>query len=532
MPTSDTSDPKPLHVAAWTAALLISAFTMLGLYGLGTVPLSHVDEAWLAAPGYGFWQTGHFATPLFAGFFGMERHYYGFLPFFPILVGAALKLLGLGLAQARLVPLALSVATLILTYRVGSRLLSPIHGAVSIFILTLWPVALPLPHLTTGVPLFDLARHVRNDIAVAAFGMAMLFVALPLLRGEEMASRFRLFGVGFLGGFTLLSHVYGGAWSVAIVIGLALRPLRIRTRDWLVFFLGLLLPLLPFFLFVAAGWNDFFDQNRNYGSRVALLDPGFVLRNLSHEIDRYRNVAAQAARGHAAPWLFVAGIGIGLVVLFTRRVERARTLLIALGSVAFLFALLLEPKNFTYMATLWPLWALTASAGLVFVFQKTRRRTLRATLLVIALVPAAEGVSAYLTLARRIARTTPDAEHNLRIAAAIPPGSRVLGMHTVWFGLAKEFPTFRSAFVPIVLTNPRFTRKPLTFQRAADDPPCDIFLVDQSLLDFMKDASDARHPFHRLGTEMRAYIDQAALLTAFEDPSHGRIEIYRVTPRS
>ncbi|MCB0154274.1 MAG: hypothetical protein KDF65_05710, partial [Anaerolineae bacterium] len=161
--------------------ILILLFWAAGLTHLDRFPKIHEDEAWQAAPGYTFWAEGHFGTELFAGFYGMEEHYYGFMPLFPILVGGALHLFGLGLFQARLVPLILITLSLALTHRLGSKLFSPWHGTLAVAILVGWRVAGPFAHLPSGIPLADVARIVRYDSAVPLFGLAALLLLVQTL---------------------------------------------------------------------------------------------------------------------------------------------------------------------------------------------------------------------------------------------------------------------------------------------------------------------------------------------------------------
>src|ERR1700690_1652629 len=99
------------------ALALILYFWAAGVASLDRFPSVQEDEPWIAAPGYTFWEKGYFGTNLFAGFFGMEKHYYDFPPLFSIMVGAGLHLFGLGLFQARVIPLICITLTLALAYR-------------------------------------------------------------------------------------------------------------------------------------------------------------------------------------------------------------------------------------------------------------------------------------------------------------------------------------------------------------------------------------------------------------------------------
>lgn len=114
------SGVRRIWLPRFAALALILYFWASGIAYLDRSPPVHEDEPWTAAPGYTFWDTGRFGTELFAGFYGMEQHYYAFPPLFSMLVGAALHLFGMGLFQARVVPLACIILTLALTYRLGT----------------------------------------------------------------------------------------------------------------------------------------------------------------------------------------------------------------------------------------------------------------------------------------------------------------------------------------------------------------------------------------------------------------------------
>lgn len=504
-------------------ALLLAIFTALALHGLGAVPLSHEDEAWLAAPGWSFWETGRFASPAFEGFYGMDRHYYGFLPLFPILVGGAMHLFGPTLHAARLVPLALAAATLALTWALARRLLSEVHALVALGILALWPVAAPVAHLTTGVPMLDLARHVRNDVAAAAFGVAALLAALPAI-AERRDRPGRFLAAGFLAGLAVLGHVYALAFAASILAALFVRRRPARLAG--AFLLGLALPILPYALFVVSGWRDYLLQNRNYASRVA-FSPRFFAWNFVHERTRYQLLTRRALAGGPAAVLFLATVGAGLVALWRERRRDAGLLLAPILGVPLLFALFLEPKNVTYLAPIWPLLALAGSAGLVAAWRGARTpwRLLLGTMTLAACI---EGTFAFGKLLVRVAETTPYAVLGARLRTLVPARSRVLAMHSWWFALGPGRPGYRSLFIPIVLTNPRFTAETHPFAESADRVRPELLLVDPAIRRFLDETGS---DFADLRAGMRAYLAERTLLRArLDDPSYGRLELYGVRP--
>jgi len=300
------------------AFALVVAFATIGLFGLDAVPRVHEDEPWIAAPGLAFWTTGHFATDLSGGFFGAERHEYGFLPLFPLLVGLALKVLGTGLFEARIVALSCATASLGLTYLAGRRLLSPTHGLSAAVILAAWPVAIPGGHRPTGIPLADLGRIARYDVAVPVFGLLSLLVLLSALDADGRPPRGRLFAAGFLAGLATLTHAYGAAWlAVAGATLLIRRPSRLFPALLLVSG-GFLSALAPWVAFVVSGFADFVSQNRTYSGRFDLFSFRFYAANVADEGRRYEPVLRAAQAGRIATWVLLAAILSGLVLLGRR----------------------------------------------------------------------------------------------------------------------------------------------------------------------------------------------------------------------
>ena len=506
------------------SGFLLAVFVGFGLRDIGRAPKVYEDEAWIAAPGYTFVTTGVFGTQLDRGFYGTERHCYGFMPLFPIAVGACLRVFGLGLAQARLVPLATATGVLLLTHRIGSRLLSPWHGVTAVALLVLAPVASPVAHLGSGIPLADLARLVRYDIPVPFFGLAALLVLVPVFTTGREPAPGRLFGAGLLTGLAALSHVYGIFWLPALLFALVTaRGRRVLRVALLPSIAGFLLASLPWLLFAAGGWHDFLGQNRNAADRFDLLDPGFYLENLRGEISRYGLVLKAMAFPRLSPWLFVVSAAAGAFVLFRRG---PRALLAVSGVLALAFALLLRSKNVLYLATLWPLLALIAAAGLGAVWDVLPRFG-RGLLFLVCLAAAAEGVRERERTAAEARGTTPYADFTRRLSAAIPDGGRVVGMQHYWFGLAGKFPDY--ATVPLHRTLARFTEQPVSFAEAVDGLAPDVFVVDQVLRDFFRDNDDPGAEFHGLAADVQRWVaERGRSIAVLEDPTYGRVEVYAI----
>jgi hypothetical protein len=503
----------------------------------------------------------------------MERHYYGFMPLFPILVGGALHLFGLGLFQARLVPLALITLTLALTHRLGTKLFSPWHGALAVAILVTWRIAGPFPHLASGIPLADVARIVRYDSAVPVFGLGGLLILvhtltadLKLPTGDRQCIKFTthnsqftihyFFFIGLLSGLAALSHVYGAFWLPALLLAAFWVLGWQAVKPVLVAGVGFGLALTPWLIFVASGWSDFLGQNRNYADRFGLLDGRFYLINLLNEVERYDPILNGAKLSFGA-WLWLVACSLSLVWIIINSqwtiinlhwlpapgprspilplslpVISARILVAVLATLVSLFALLLSFKTFSYLAALWPLFALTIAAGFIHAWQApTPRRWWRPTLSLLLFLALAEGIFVNARLQLLAQQTTPYQVFSEAVVAKLPPQSRVLGLQHYWLGLAQHSRAYQSILVPIFWTNPHYVPQPLSFAQALQADPPQVILLDQTMLDFLAETTAPDHPLHQLGLDIWDYMAerQARPSGQVEDATYGRMEIYQLT---
>ena len=512
------------------ALLLILYFWEVGLDDLGRFPPIQEDEPWIAAPGYTFWESGTFGTHLFAGFFGMERHVYTFPPVFSLMVGAGLHLFGMGLFQARIIPLICMTLTLALTYRLGTALFSSWHGVLAVSGLVGWRVALPQSLLISGIPLADLARIARYDAAVPVFGLGALLVLIAAFRKPSWR---RFLVVGVLAGLAALSHLLGGFWLAGFAVLILFHSRRRALKPLGVTSLGFALVLSPWLLFIASSWFDFLDQNRQFAGRFRLFDPQFYATNLSNEWQHYQPVVDAFADIWGAR-LWTVLIMVGLVALTVRAIRNrhkpSQTLLLMLASMVGLFALLVKYKTFSYLASLWGLFALLVAVGWFILWRLSGNRAWKLILTLVFGMMMVEGRIRIQDLQAQVAQTTPYRLFTEIIATNLPPNSRVMGLQHYWFGLAETTSDYRSILVPMNLTNPAYVAKPISFAEAVDAIPPDVLLIDQLMINFLRDTVNPDSDLHALGNQIRDYLRCTRPIEHIYDTTYGDFWLLELDP--
>jgi hypothetical protein len=258
-------------------------------------------------------------------------------------------------------------------------------------------------------------------------------------------------------------------------------------------------------------------QNRNYAPRVELTSPAFYLRNLLAEPGRY-GLGGALARGLPGAWVFVIALAGGAVVLWRRG---PRALLWAPLAVMGLFALFLEQKNRMYLASVWPLLALVASAGVMEALARPGLPRLAGAGAL--LVAAMAGGLAWAQLLGRARRATPAAALAVRLAEVVPSGGRILAPPWTWLLLHERAADFRAINVPINLATPGFTATPVHLAAAIDAVDADAVLLDEPLVRFLEEG-------HGTARELRAYLSRdGAAPREISDPTYGRLQLWRLS---
>ena len=460
---------------------LLLLFWSVSLRGLDVTPPVYEDEPWQASTGWKLATDGVFGSDLFSGFFGMESRYYGFMPVYPLLLALTFRLVGLGLFQARLAVVVMGLLTLVLTYSLGNRLFRPSVGLLAVILMLFLRLTVVSRYQGTGILALDFARIARYDAVVPVFGLA----SLHAYRTASLRRGLGWFGLaGFLAGLAGLSHLYGVFW-LAVLVVLILWD-RDGWRALLAVGLGFSLAWLPYLVYVLRDLPDWKGQTSGYAPRFDLLNPRWYLDNLVREPDRYRLFAHNGSRPWLRPglWAMLLLLPLSLLGLARNAVARgdraARILLTPTILLPLLFAVLITLKLVNYAVNVMPLLALTLAWGTVALWCWTSSmqegRWIRAGLVILTAALVLEGAMMMGRLQQSAAKTTPYNQFIAEVRQSIPAGSRVLGLHTYWFGLSDL--EYRSWAVPILQSDPSFWSPPKSLPQALDDIAPDTILID------------------------------------------------------
>jgi 4-amino-4-deoxy-L-arabinose transferase-like glycosyltransferase len=524
------------------AYLIILIFWVNGVTHLDVWPLVHEDEAWIISPGYTFWGEGRFGSDLFTGFYGMENHFFGFLPLFSLLNGGLARLIGLGLFQTRFGALLLMVLALALTYRVGRLLFSAPAGLLAVLFLTFLRIAAPFYHLKLGIPFADAARIARYDMAVPIFALSGWLCFIKGLRYDDTKhpkpQRLRnpqnllFFLSGVLIGLASLNHIYGAFWLPALGLTHFWLVGKKALKPALLMVLGFGLPWLPYLVYVVSAWADFLGQNLANQYRVEVTSPAFYLANLWQEGKRYNPVLA-GVRLHFGSWFFLLGLPLAVGSLFYRAVrfrdQPAKLILGPLLGLLFSFAFFIATKTFTYLATLWPILAIGLAVAFVGFWQaKAGPGWRRPVLMILLVLVVLEGSWGMLQFQRQAAQTTPYRVFTARLARHLPGDSQILALQHYWLGLTNF--RYRTMLVPTFLVSARHTYTPISFYQALARCQSDVIIIDEIMQRYFDEIAPTYHRDHQILAGFQHYLadHQAQVLDRFQDPSYGRVTIYQL----
>lgn len=490
--------------------MLLLAYWLLATRNLERFPRIHYDEPIIATPGYKLFTEGVFGSDLYTGFHRQEQIYLETLPLMPVLQGASLSLLGVGVWQMRYLAVVFGLLVLSFTYTVGARIVgSRGVGVLAAWLLLTWRLT---PggdtFLGSGVTLLDVARIARYDILVPVLGLASLLLWNEALRrqkpgGQRLtasgqgSSRY-YFGAGVVAGLAGFANLYGLFWVGALgAVWLVQEWPRYAVRKWdelrqplsalVGFTAGWSLPWLSWMIVLGLNWPAATGQFVKHSGRVDLLNPRFYLQSLLREPHRYalgfRELTSYARLGF---WLFLLGVPVAFLWLAYRigyRRDRQALLLLAPALIIPLaLGLFVNLKRYYYIVTVIPLLAVILAWGIIALAGELRAARKRflwigfgALLLILWTAQWQAGIKQWQQMASR--RPEPAAFFaELRIL--IPDGSLTLGPPDYWFAFYDR--EYRSLGLLFVRSNPG-NPDGVSFATALEEAGPDYLLYHPSL---------------------------------------------------
>ena len=305
------------------------------------------------------------------------------------------------------------------------------------------------------------------------------------------------------------------------------------------FGLALLLPFLPYFVYIGADWHDFRAQGRTNLQQTDFASPSFYLDNLRAEPDRY-NLGLDLGGGSASDLierpsarlvLLVLGpLAFVYVALRARRGSAPHTLLaFVLVSLVIELALFESTKRFVYWVIVVPfLCVALADAALALLrwrpAQARARQLALAAVLACAAVIALEGAAVGARNVRDAREAPSYHDVGAAVREVVPPGSTVLTDNRMWVTLQDM--DVRSLLLLFYWTNPGTAGEELT------DIPGAIRRTDARYLLLSPLGKEILANLSPHDTDLfQAYLDtHARLVATVAKAPYGPIEVYELRP--
>jgi len=354
----------PVSDRLWWAGLVgaLAVYLHNTLPHLTMMPRVNVDEPWLMERAYQVMRTGIPSQPMLG-----LRHAYLLQVGYGYLLAGWMELFGVGLAQARLLGVALGLGILTAIAWIGRRTIGSVAGLGAALFLALDS------NFLGGV------RNARTDIP-SVFFVVLAFAAY--LAGRERArARWFVLAGAFLG-LAVLCHgnAFWGGFILAawFVLDYGFRALIVPYGYALAS--GVALTFGPYVAVLLTRWHEVQEQVGNFASdRVPGWRPSFIAHEMMLEPQRYRGWyfgLVTSAVPHPLLWVFQLLTAVGVIALIARSLwpdsrrgpstgdsrGAVRVLILVLGSVV-IFAGFINNKVPVYMPHLLIGFALAAGVA-------------------------------------------------------------------------------------------------------------------------------------------------------------------------
>jgi 4-amino-4-deoxy-L-arabinose transferase-like glycosyltransferase len=330
------------------------------------------------------------------------------------------SIIGLGLAQARIVSAILGGLLLVVIIAIGKQNYSLLTGVLSALLLALSPTFTQASH------------YVRPDIFLAFVVTLGYCVGIIAHNGEKSWAHLL---AGLLFGISLDIHqnalLFTLGFAVLYLVKYKLAILRSKgawlfTFGWL---LGILYYLIAYVFPDPQNYLKLFEFELGGSHQLPILQDGILglLTSIRQEVGRFHFYDNN---------LDFAVIGASIAFLAIRRTQADRRLLLFCGAVFAGFVLIVGNKHDVYAILLYPFLMLMVAETLISLTRTTSaslaQRVFSVAMIFLMLINGAQH------LERPIGQHWNYDYYSIteRIRTVIPSGARIMGLPTWWLGLA------------------------------------------------------------------------------------------------
>jgi 4-amino-4-deoxy-L-arabinose transferase-like glycosyltransferase len=519
-------------------AVIISGLALLlfTLPNLANHPVPTDDEIWILSASHKLATEGVFGTDLFTGFYNAEDVYLFNMPLHHLVLAAVFKIFGTSIWVARLVSISYGLAALALVYVLAKQVGGVAVGVVALVLMLLLRLNIGFD---TGLPLQEMARTIRYDLAPVPFTLAG---ALVLLRPTP----WRCAIAGGLLSIATLMQFYGFFMLPIAALYLLWDSTPLRTRLTLVGITAVasIVVAAPYGVYVLANYHDFEGQTSTLERRIHFTDPDFYINNVKRETKRFpfqwRDAKQVLTNRPSARLAVLIGLPAAAALAGWTALRQGRAahklLFLTLVGLPLQFAVLDSQKIYFYWIGVMPY----LSIGLAYLIVTGLRQLpppspslLRAPLryavpaglaglaagfLMIVLV---EGTYAQVQGARAWDDATDYMSLRGKLDDSVPPGSKVLGATALWWAMPDT--DFRSYYMLFYSTNVKIAEHPTTITAYLDDFGVEYIVLNRTSRMFLLRLIPSDK------VELNAYLLKSGERVAYlEDRSYGFIEVWRI----
>jgi 4-amino-4-deoxy-L-arabinose transferase-like glycosyltransferase len=514
---------------------LLAFYLLTTLPNLSNDPIVGGDEGWIMSASEKLAREGVFGSDLFAGFYAAEERYYFNLPLHHVVLSGVFKVAGVGLAQARLVGVVFGLAALILTFLLGRRIGGVYVGLGAAALLVLLRLNLTA---FTGLTLTDLGAIVRYDLVAVPYAIGAVYL---LAREPESPRAGTVAAAGLLLGLASLTQFIGAFYILPVGIFLLTAAVPQRRRFLLVAVMGwlILVPFLPYFLFIFQDLDGFRGQARAVEQETHFRSPSFYLRNLRNEPERYAlstgleglpQSLRDAARRPSARLTVYIVAPLAFALASYRAIKgspRHRLLALLIVAIALQLALFESTKRFVYWVAVVPFlcvaiadlgrWALEWRPG-----RREARWAAATVVVVVGFIFAVEGLAVGVKDIAQAGDAPEYAAVGQRLNEVVPASARVIGDNRLW--LTMRDTEYRSLLLLFYFTNPRISREQATdVEGAMRRIDADFLLLSPLTREILEKLTAADSAAFQ-----RYLSERARLVATVEADAYGPIEVYEL----